>query len=254
MRATGTRVALAFATLAWAGCAGAPSYPEPQGAHGQILVRLEGEPKRGLGSRRRDRNVDDYDGSPASAEEGRAFERVDYRHLPDVVVVADPGRALPKDRAGSAADATVELDADGFDRVQLLAAPGAGNGPASFTVRNRRGGAVVIYGFNENDDSFEATVPANGSSTVQVSAPGRYDVSCDEDDALHLVLFVTDRPAWIGPSDADAFFGGLPPQEYTVTVYPPRLPTWSRKVTVTPGKRTNLLARLTVNTLPRAGK
>ncbi|MHC4408188.1 MAG: hypothetical protein ACYS0E_04485 [Planctomycetota bacterium] len=252
MKATGPFTAVAVMAFLWGGCASAPSYPEPQDGNGQILVKLEGEPKEGLLGLGRWGAPDDYD---IKREEGGAFERVDYGHLPDVVVVADPGRALPVDSSAPApAAAELELDEDGFSRVQLLAAAGGRSGHASLTLLNRRSSAVHLYGFNETDASFEATVGANARTTVAVSETGRYDIFCDEDESLHCVLFVTDRPAWIGSSDSGAFFDELLPQEYMVTVFPPRLPKWSRKVTVTAGKRATLTARLTVNNLPKVGQ
>lgn len=256
MTSPGTFPALVVIAIVTVGCAGARSYPEPQGSNGQILVNLKGEPKKGLrGPNRQNLPGEEYDIDSESVEQGRAFERVDYRNVPDVVVVADPGRALRGNIPGPAtAVAALELDKDGFSRVQLLAAAGGPRGDANFTLLNRRSGTVHIYGINEADACFEATVGANARSTVHVSETGRYDIFCDEDESLHCVLFVTDRPAWIGSSDSGAFFDELPPQEYTVTVYPPRLPQWRKKVTVTAGKRTTLTATLTVNNLPKVGK
>ena len=97
MNAPGTFAALAVMAIVLMGCAGAPGYSEPQGSHGQLLVKLKGEPKKGLRGPRRDDIPEDYDFDLESGEQGRAFERVDYRDLPDVVVIADPGSALPGD-------------------------------------------------------------------------------------------------------------------------------------------------------------
>jgi len=255
MKAIGPFAALAVMALVWGGCASAPSYPEPQGSNGQILVNLKGEPKVGVRWPWRQEVRDEYDFKREGVDQGEAFERVDYGDLKDVVVVADPGRALPEPTPGPvpAAD-ELKLDRDGFSRVQLLAVAGGQASQASFALINRRSSAVHIYGFNEADESFEATVGANARSTVVVPGTGRYDIFCDEDESLHCVLFVTDRPAWIGSSGSGAFFDELPPQEYTVTVYAPRLPEWSTKVTVTTGKRATLTARLTVNNLPKVGQ
>ncbi|MCB9893436.1 MAG: hypothetical protein H6839_03195 [Planctomycetes bacterium] len=240
--------ALAMLALMMAACASAPSYPEPQGSNGQILVNLQGEAKEGVRGPKREDVREDYSVRRTSIEKGEAFERVDYDDMPDVVVVVSGAPVL----SASPAASELELNDDGFSRDQLLATMKGAS--AQFTLRNTRGSAVHVYGFNEGDGSFEAEVGSGALGTVKVSAPGRYDVYCDEDESLHCVLFVVDSAAWVGSSEAGAFFNNLPPGDYEVTVYPPRLPDWSKQVKVAPGKRTTLTAELTVNNLPKVGK
>jgi hypothetical protein len=234
--------------LAWESCA---SYPEPLGEIGQILVRLRGEPKKGVGGA----ETGGYGVAPESVDQGGAFERVDYGDLQDVVVVVDPGGTLPEGVPGPApVAAALHLGKDGFNRLQLLAVTAGPGGAASFTLSNQRDSAVHIFGSSETGALFEAAVDAKARRSIRVSEVGRYDIYCDEDESLHCVLFVTDRPAWIGSSRSGAFFDDLRPGEYAVTVYPPRLPKWFKRVTVTAGQRATLTAPLTVNNLPQAGK
>src|SRR5690606_6296617 len=84
----------------------------------------------------------------------------------------------------------ITLDEDGFNRVQFLTRTGRDFG--SFTLHNQRKEPVHLYGFNAEDDSFEAEVSGGALGTVKVARPGRYDVYCEEDETLHCVLFVTD--------------------------------------------------------------
>ncbi|MCA8915074.1 MAG: hypothetical protein KDB90_06645 [Planctomycetes bacterium] len=248
MRPATSICALGLIGLMLASCASAPSYPEPQGSNGQILVDLKGEPKEGVTGPKRREVREDYSTRRESIEKGESFERVDYSDLPDVVVVVDGAPA----RAAAPSASELEINDDGFSRGQLIAVKAGAS--AQFTLRNARGSSVHLYGFNAADGSFESEVGAGSLGTVKVSNPGRYDVYCDEDESLHCILFVVESAAWIGDSEDGAFFNDLPPGEYEVTVYPPRLPEWSKKVKVVAGKRTTLTAELTVNNLPKVGK
>ncbi|MCB9931960.1 MAG: hypothetical protein H6841_00900 [Planctomycetes bacterium] len=236
-----------------AGCGSTPHYPPPQGGNGQILVQLNGEPKQGAPKAKMGEVRDDYNIRRESIEQGKAFERVDYDALEDVVVIVSGGTTSLVSAPPAATE--LELDDDGFNRAQMLVVIRAGGKSASFTLHNQRKQAVHVYGFNERDGSFEGEISAGALGTVNVSQAGRYDVYCEEDDSLHCVLFVTDGDrAWIGNSDADAFFDDLPAGEYEVRVYPPRLPAWTKTVEVTAGKRETLTAELTVNNLPKVGE
>ena len=237
-------------------CSSAPTYPQPQGSNGQILVQLQGEPKEGVGKASMREVQDEYSRHRESVEKGKAFERVDYDDLKDVgVIVQFPGPILSDVPLPPPAAGELELDDDGFNRVQLLARknrPGH-KGSATFTLQNLRDTTVHIYGFNETDGSFEGEVSANSLGTIKVRDPGRYDIYCDEDETLHCVLFVTENSyAWIGSSDDDAFFNHVPPGSCEIHVFPPRLPEWSKTINVKAGKRETLKAELTVNNLPKA--
>lgn len=240
--------------LVLAGCGSTPSYPQPAGDNGQILLQLNGEPRDGAPKAKSREVRGEYTTGRQSVEQGKAFERVDYDELEDVVVIVDAGAPVLRDVPELAPSAgEITLDDEGFNRTQYLAR--SRKGGASFTLHNQRKQAVHLYGFNESDDSFEAEISAGALGTVKVAKPGRYDVYCEEDESLHCVLFITQGGLdWIGSSDDVAFFDYLPPGEYDVHVHAPRLPVWSRKVKVTAGKRETLTAVLTVNNLPKVGE
>jgi len=255
-QATG-RCAIAAMTLALvllSACGSTPTYPQPAGDNGQILVQLNGEPREGAPKAKTREVRGEYTTGRQSVEQGKAFERVDYDAIEDVVVIVDAGAPVLRDVPELAPSAgEITLDDEGFNRAQYLARHRKGG--ASFTLHNQRKQAVHLYGFSETDDSFEAEVSAGALGTIKVAKAGRYDVYCEEDETLHCVLFAEAGPyCWIGSSDDDAFFDMLPPGEYEVHVHAPRLPAWSRKVKVTAGKRETLTAELTVNNLPKVGE
>lgn len=249
---------LVFGALFVGACSSTPSYPPPQSGSGQILVQLNGQPREGIGGPKREEVVEEYSTSRESVEQGKAFERVDYDEIEDVVAVIDTGvPTLPDVPLKPFFTPEFRLDEEGFDRSQYLAVKNrrGPKGRVSIAVHNTLDRDVLVFGVNADDDFFELTVSKGALATVSFSAAGRYDVYCEADESFHCVLLVAEGPyAWIGTSDESAFFDHLPPGSYDVTVYAPRLPAWNRRVTVTAGKRETVTADLTVNDLPKVGE
>ncbi|MBK8206990.1 MAG: hypothetical protein IPK87_09405 [Planctomycetes bacterium] len=232
---------LSMATLA--GCASAPSYPDPQPGSGQILVNLNGQAREGVKGPAREDEHGEYSITRTSVEKGRDFERVNYKAITDVVVIL-PEASMAK--RGPASGVELVVDEAGFSRSQLVMSPGT-----ELTIRNARDASLSIFGFSDAD-FFELTIKPGASASTRVAAAGTYEIACDEDESLACTLFVTGGAYWTGRSDEGAFFDALPPGEYTVEVYAPRLPSSTHKLTVAGGKRQTVTVDLTVNDLPKA--
>ncbi|MBZ0136144.1 MAG: hypothetical protein K8I27_07215 [Planctomycetes bacterium] len=247
-----------LALTAISGCASAPSYPPPKADSGQILVQLNGKAKEGVGGPKRETVEQEYSRTRESVEQGKAFERVDYEELEEVIVVVSSGLPILEDTPiTDKATVTLTVNGDGFDRSQVV------SGPLSvfrkvlsgIRIRNELDHPLLIYGFSKDGDSFEVEVPANGEAQANVIQAGIYEVYCEQDESMSCVWHaVTRGKVWSGPSDEQAFFDRLPAGTYEVLVYPPRLPVWSRTITVTAGKRETVTADLTVNDLPKVGE
>ncbi len=242
-RAGWRTLAIVAPVLLLCACAGAPSYPDPQPGSGQILVNLNGRARDGVKGPAREDEHGEYSITRTSVEQGRDFERVNYKAISDVVVIL-PEAAMPT--RGPASGVELVADDTGFSRSQLVMSPGT-----DLTIRNRREATLTILGFS-GADFFELAIKPGEAALTRVTAAGTYEISCDEDESLTATLFVTRGTYWTGTSDDGAFFDALPTGEYTVEVYAPRLPSWTRKVAVTAGKREVLNAGLTVNDLPKA--
>lgn len=240
----------ALCLVCLAGCGGMPSFPDPKPGQGQIVVELKGEPRAGVTGPARETVMDEYEVSSRSVEEGEAFERVDYDAIEDVVVILDAASSGRRSTAPN--QATVEIDEAGFSHSQLLLA-GVSELPTSLLISNSRRIELNVFGFSDTDEYVEVTIEPGQTGRIEMPPPGRYELMCDEDEGLHCTLFVTATSyAWIGSSDEFPFFNGLAPGSYEVSVFAPRLPEIVKAVDVAAGKRTKVIAELTVNDLPKA--
>jgi hypothetical protein len=247
---------LGAVALLLSACATGPNYPDPQPGYGQILVKLNGVPKDGVGGPKRVEVRGEYSSMFESVEQGKAFERVDYDDIEDVVVVLRPVPPATLGPVNQAFVSTLTLDQSGFSHAQVPA-----TGKMTMTMQsslflriaNRRDTPVTIYGYSDGDASFEIEVPANGEEQVSGISAGVYDVFCLEDESVHCRLIAEiEGNTWYGPSRHGAFFGLLPDGEYEIHVYASRLPVRVARASVTLGKRTQVSVDLTVNHLPKA--
>jgi len=146
------------------GCA-SRSFPPPSPDRAQVVVELAAEPKAGL------RWIPEGAGTPYPTLPDPAFERVDYRRLPDIAVVLrgpgldEPGPAL---RA-----ATLAAGHAGFDHTLVLLAPGG-----VLRLANRRSAPLTLFAAGAGGEGFDVTVPAGATAEATLAAPGRYEVHC----------------------------------------------------------------------------
>lgn len=239
-------------------CGSTRSFPEPQGEQGQVLVNMLGAPKEGVGGPKTEEERDDYSLMRVSIEQGEAFERVDYDNIDDVVVIVRRNGVEPSGPFTLNSAATIPelvVDDEGFDHQQLLAVlqTTAGKTAAKIAIRNKSKQTLNVFGFNEND-GFDIEVKAGQSAEASVGSAGVYEIYTEQHEFAVCVLHVTGSDdAWIGPSEEPAFFNNLAPGEYSVTVYPPRLPEWSHTLKVKAATRETVDAVLTVNLLHKCG-
>lgn len=241
------------AGLCLTGCGGMPSFPDPQPGRGQIVIELQGEPREGVTGPVKETEIEEYQIKRVSVEQGKAYERVDYDEIEDVIVILNADVPTLRDvPAPDSRPRVLTISDDGFDRSQI-ATSSVASGRKSWsiiTVVNERDQDLTLYGFSNDGASFEVLAPANGKATAKTLHSGTYEIYCDEDETLSCTWYATKGNVWIGPSDEYPFFDYLPSGEYEICVYAPRLPEWSKIVKVTAGQRTSITAKLTVNDLP----
>ncbi|MCC6466543.1 MAG: hypothetical protein IT463_14475 [Planctomycetes bacterium] len=236
-------LALAVPALLLLGCASAPSRPEPAAGAAQLVVQFDGQARTGV-KRAAAGSSDSYGRGQGGS--GKAFAKVDYSSIDDVIVLID------RTTVAAPAVAELELDRDGFARAQYLASA-AGGGPARLVIHNDTGAEAHVVGFSD-EQGFEVSIAPGARAEVNVAAPGAYELTCDEVENAATIVHVTTCRSWQGESEDEAFFDDLEPGLCHVTVLAPRLPVVHRTVELAAGRRQTVVAPLTVNTLPRAGK
>jgi len=247
---------LAMATLA--SCASAPSLPDPQPGKGQIVVKLKATPKEGVTGPKKERVQDDYATSHDSVEGGKQFQRVKYDAIADTVVLCSGGTG-PR-------SASLVAGKDSLDHSQLALSLGTGTEPGTVSITNERASALTFVAVPREDDVVgvksgggesarivDLTVAPGATAKLSLAVAAIYDVTCDEDEKLACVVYVTNGGAWIGTTKEWAFFDGLAPGEYDLIVYGPRLPVVRATAKVSAGQRSETQAELTVNRLHKCG-
>lgn len=251
----------------FAACASVPVYPDPTPGEGQILVELKGIPRDGVKGPVRETVRDDYSSHSESVEKGKAFERVKYDQLEDVLTLLT--RADGEDvyaihfTFGTDDGTTLTLTRDGFTSDGKLRRQVPLNlcGWFWLYLNNDLDVPVEFYLEHENGGLTAITVPAKSTHKGRLP-PGVHDLTCDQVGSAGCRVVATSGGALsYYTHDAEVselgryvngFFNDLRPSEYDIVVYPPRLPEVRKRVTVEAGKRTTVIAELTVNHLPKA--
>ncbi len=237
------RTAVPAVLLLAAGCGGDPAadLPAPAGDRAQIVVAVSAIPRPGV------RPARGGEGYGAGPEAGRAYERVDYRRMPDIAVVlsgAGLGGGGPVPRKER-----LTARADGFDRELVLLGPG---GCTELEIENRLDRELNVFclGRERGNDGFDVAIPARQKRSVTLCAPGVYEIACAEEPAFAAEAVVAGSgQAMLVRSGQTAVFADLPPGSYEVAVRAPRLPPWRSRVEAPAGRRTAVSAILTVGNL-----
>lgn len=236
-----------------AGCAMAPSYPDPKPDHGQIVVLLKGVPREGVKPPAREAFQDDYASRAESVERGNAYQRVRYDEIHDVVAylwrtdgtsIAEPPLDL-----GKAQTPAIPVGVSGFGTAQEVYVDFGGTIVAEFD--NDLGQAIDLF-FEGSHGAMQTLTLKPGAKNHIKLPTDFYVVTCDQLAGTSCRLYGTSAgKLWHGQSGDQAFFDGLAPGEYQLTVFAPRLPVVQRTVSVKAATRKTVTAELTVNVLPK---
>lgn len=243
--------------LLLAACAATPEYPPPQAQSAQVVIKVTATPKAGV---KPPRTEGQYE--KESVEKGRRFTRVNYSEMDCIAVVVRPAFAPSRLEFGRnpRPEAIVSIGADGFSRdlvavcMDKVALYGSRMSAAVVSFENRRGKPLTLFGAVQGgEETFELTVAPGAKRDCTLAMEGIYDVYCDEDEKLFCQIVVTRSPfVALCESGGEVFFDALPPGQYEVEVYAPRLPLWRAKFNAVAGKREMVYAEVTVNGLPKA--
>jgi hypothetical protein len=225
---------------------GCQTLPPPTSDRGQLLVELEALPREGID---RWRPGSSYDAP--GAQLGPAYERVDYRSLPDMIVVLagaslDDGGPVPRETS-----LKIEGRSGGlaFDHRQILLGP---RGLTRLWIENATDRPLSLYTTADHDEGFDLEIAPEARAEVTLTTPGHYQLRCAEAESLEAEVVVSETTyARTGRSGESIFFDHIPPGDCVLTVLAPRLPPLQQSVAVRAGERVTISAQISVNTLPR---
>lgn len=240
---------VAVVALILAGCGGGL----PAGQSG-VKIAITAEPKAGYTLDVKAADV--YAGRPdvedATTAKRDPFRPLDYRNLDDIVMYLVPD-------GGSAASAPTPKP------IALDASPSADNQPwqvkvsavgGELRVGNTSASPRAVYIRNEAGKLSDiGTVAPGATVAATLSAPGAMTVFAEsngaEDQRLAEIYVAPNGWVTTGVSGGTATFAPVPPGNYTLHTWHPRLPGQSQKLTLVADKYTEAKAVVTVNVLPK---
>lgn len=235
--------------------------PAPKSARGlaALTVRVIAEPKSGYTA---PSDSDAYSmGQPAGDSDDR-FARVNYRELRDIIVSVHPLSS----NAGTQArpDATPQMDRAAVSlsihserpnrpRSSEIAGPviGAAVG-ARIAIRNSTSAPHEVYSLAPGNEFDLGTVAPGASAEAIIQSPGLIEVLSASRDAPIGWVYAVDTP-WVQTVTArsNLVLTNLPPGEYEIRSWHPRLPGESRAVRLEPDRTERVELRVGVDQLQR---
>jgi len=222
---------------------GCQSGPTPAAGLSGLRITVIAEPKAGVkdaGAR-----VGVYD---TPAKEHGQFERVDYSALDDIVVWAEP--AFPMLRQPMLPPLTIEVSAK--KSVENLTA--AGSIGQRLIVHNNGSAAGNFYSVSDGNEFDLGSIPAGGRGEYTIQSGGLIEIlSASAKDPVAQVYAATSRWVALTHSDATVDFTDLPPGQYKIYSWHPRLPGTEANVTLSPNQVAKVSIKVGVNALPKVG-
>jgi hypothetical protein len=173
--------------------------------------------------------------------------RVDYAQLDNIVVWVEPA-TKPETPPSAPPPLNKTIDptksSHGIDGVvsvgQKLILKNAGSSPQS------------IYSVSDGNDFEVPSVPPSGTAEYLVRSPGMIEIFADASKDIALQVFATPT-AWaqIGQAGQTLDFNNIPPGNYQIVSWHPRLPGTTELVTLTADHVTDASIKVGVNSLPK---
>jgi hypothetical protein len=234
------RLCLALIGAVLMGCQSAHA---PAAGMASLRVKVVAEPKEGVKMASNPLRVYDTQGSSQPKETGD-FEKVDYANLGDIVVWLEPDRA-PVANVWSGV-VSVRDQAAAPDALR-----GASVG-AKLTFRNAGTKTVNVYSVSDGNEFDLGKLAPGASGDYVVKSAGLIEVLTDSvKEPIALVYATPTRWSHFARSGQTVTFEDLPPGEYRVKTWHPRLPGGETAVKLTAGEIGSATVKVGVNSLPK---
>ena len=231
-------VAIAGVVLLMAGC---QSVPQPAAGLAAVQVRVVAEPKAGAAPAAQGVKV--YD-APSKKTYG-AFERVDYANLDRIVVWVE--RKAPDVTSQGRPSLTVPLD-PGKSAADLRAA----SVTQTISFRNEGPRAMNLYSVSDGNDFDLGPVAPGGFARYTVRSPGLIEVLTDSlEQPVATIYAAPSRWVAVARAGETIDFQNLPPGEYRIVSWHPRLPGSQTTATLRANEVGTASIKVGVNSLPK---
>jgi len=233
---------LAGVTFGLAGCQPAVK-PDP----GMAALRVKVVAELKFGAPIEESNGSGYDSGPA-ARPNAAWETLDYSDLPDIVVWLEPV-------AGSAAPSGALIPDQSIDvsperpKAGRVVAVSVGQ---RVVFHNTGSKAGEVYSVCDGNDFSIASVPPDGTGSYTVRSPGPIEVLSDPAREPLAELYAAPS-RWVLParSGEKLIFNNIPPGQYRLVSWHPRLPGTETAVTLSADAVSDATIKVGVNDLPK---
>lgn len=234
-----TRLLILAIGLLAAGCQTTP--PMAPG-RADLVVHVLAQPK--IGAQPPPQKVQVFD-TPAPQDYGD-FAKVDYSDLGQIVVWLEPttGPTEQKSLSSVTVDINPSKPLSGVRHVASVGQP--------IILRNASSSPQTIYSVSDGNDFDFESVPAGGQVNYTARSPGLVEILTNSPSATPVQIYIA--PArWVRltRSGETIQFDDLPPGQYRLVSWHPRLPGSRETVTLTPDHVTNTSIDVSVNSLPK---
>jgi len=219
---------------------GCQSGPAPIPGMSALRVNVIAEPKAGVKDPRTAITV--YD---TQDKERGAFERVDYSALDEIVVWVEPINKTP---AGPLAPITIDVNPQKpAETLSAVASVGQ-----RIAIHNTSSQARQIYSVSDGNEFDLGSVPAGGRGEYLVKSAGPIEVLAAGVKEPVAEIYAAPSPwAKLTNSGTPADFVNLPPGQYRIVSWHPRLPGSETPVTLLPDQTAKVSVKVGVNGLPK---
>ena len=225
--------------LAAAGCQTTP--PLAPG-RADLVVHVLAQPK--TGAQPPPQKVAVFD-TPAPQDYGD-FAKVDYSDLGQIVVWLEPTNGPAEQKTLN----PIRVDIDpskGVSGIRHVASVGQ-----SIILYNASSSSQTIYSVSDGNDLDFESVPAGGQVNYSARSPGLVEILTNSPSATPVQIYVAPSPwARLTRSGETIQFDNLPPGQYRLVSWHPRLPGSKETVTLTPDHVTDTSIDVSVNSLPK---